>query len=154
MVSRWEVVCAGALCALGALGMSTVACSSPGGASPPGTSAGSFPASAYVTAVGDAKRATIEVRTAPQPPVTGLNEAELSITDAETGEPLDDLDLAVVPWMPAMGHGTSVVPGVSAVGNGRYLVTNLSFFMPGTWELRTTITGKVSDHAVLSFQVP
>ena len=52
------------------------------------------------------------------------------MTDA-AGAPKDGLDLAVVPWMPAHGHGASVKPTIVAMGNGKYLALNVSFFMPG-----------------------
>jgi hypothetical protein len=139
------LVCAALLCA----------CSSAGGTPPPsGTNAGSFPETAYAIAMGDAMHVKVEMRTAPQPPVAGVNEALIALTDTQTGAPVDGADIAVVPWMPAMGHGTSIVPTVTPQGDGKYLVTNLSFFMPGTWELRTTFSGAVTDHAVVSFQVP
>jgi|HubBroStandDraft_6_1064221.scaffolds.fasta_scaffold959447_2 hypothetical protein len=143
MISKIGVVCATALCAL--------ACSSSAG---PPVEAGSFPETAYATATSDGMKLVVEVRTAPQPPVAGMNEAELVVSDSRTGQGVDGLSLGVVPWMPAMGHGTSIVPSVTAQGNGRYLVTNLSLFMPGTWELRTTVTGPVSDHVAPAFQVP
>ena len=44
-------------------------------------------------------------------------------------------------------HG-AVVPTVTAAGQGRYVAANVVLFMPGTWELRTTITdaaGAASD---------
>lgn len=79
---------------------------------------------------------------------------ELTITDAATGTRVDGLRPTVVPWMPAMGHGTSVAPTVTEKGAGRYLVTGVSFFMPGRWELRTTFPGKANDSAVPVFDVP
>jgi hypothetical protein len=96
----------------------------------------------------------VVVRTAPsQPPPRGTCTVELTVTDA-SGAPKDGLTLDVVPWMPAHAHGASVRPTVVAKGGGNYLVTNVSLFMPGEWELRTTIAGPVSDHAAPKIVVP
>jgi hypothetical protein len=56
--------------------------------------------------------------------------------------------------MDAMGHGASVKTAVTPKGGGRYLVANVSMFMPGTWTLRTTFTGPVDDHAAPLVDVP
>jgi hypothetical protein len=94
------------------------------------------------------------VRTSPEPPAHGNLSAELTITDMTTGAPEDGLDLSIVPWMPSMGHGTSVVPVVTAAGNGKYVVTQLVLFMAGHWELRTAMSGAVSDSAVPALDLP
>jgi hypothetical protein len=80
-------------------------------------------------------------------------QAELTITDA-MGKPVDGLTFSVVPWMPAMGHGTSLVPTVTPMGKGTYAVGDLSLFMPGEWELRLTFSGSTSDTANPVFDVP
>ncbi len=74
----------------------------------------------------------------------------LSVTDA-MGTPADGLSLSVVPWMPAMGHGSSMECMVTPRGNGDYLVTNLMCPMPGTWELR--VSGAGSDTTVIPLSV-
>jgi hypothetical protein len=43
--------------------------------------------------------------------------------------------VAVVLWMPAMGHGSSPVT-VTQVSPGVYRATNVFFVMPGDWEIR------------------
>jgi hypothetical protein len=127
-----------------------VACS--GAAEPSGPS--SFPATPYMTATSDSGALQIEVRTSPQPPVRGTNSLELTITDAATGKPRDDLSLAVEPWMPAMNHGSSAIPMVTAEGDGKYLVTAVYLFMPGHWEMRTSFSGAMTDHAAPAFDIP
>ena len=82
----------------------------------------------------------------------GTNALELHITNA-SGAAVDGLSLNVVPWMPAMGHGASVKPSVHGEGQGVYLVENLELFMPGLWQLQTTFSNGVSDHAAPSFEV-
>lgn len=114
---------------------------------------GSFPSDPYQTLMSDSGQLRIEVRTAPdQPPQHGLCSVELRFTDAKTGAPASG-DVAVVPWMPAHNHGASVVPTVTPSSPGRYTVTNLELFMPGTWELRTTLSGATSDKATATLDV-
>jgi hypothetical protein len=100
----------------------------------------------------------VEVHTSPEPPVRGSNSAELTITNASDGTPVDGLVLAVRPWMPAMNHGTSAEPSVAAEGEGKYLVTNLYLYMPGLWELRATLSGPTGspppDHVAPPLQIP
>lgn len=43
--------------------------------------------------------------------------------------------VAVVLWMPSMGHGSSPVT-VTPVSPGVYRATNVYFVMPGAWEIR------------------
>lgn len=133
--------------------ISTLLLGCSGEAGTPGQSS-AFPEEAYATVPGEQGRATVEVRTAPtQPPHRGLVTVEYRISDA-AGMPLDGLDLEVVPWMPAMGHGASTDPVVEAQGEGRYLASKVSLFMPGGWELRSTIKGPVEDRAIITFQIP
>jgi hypothetical protein len=42
---------------------------------------------------------------------------------------------------------------VTAEGGGKYLVTDLYFFMAGTWVLKTTFSGPVTDHAEPTFEL-
>ncbi len=132
------------------LSLSLLACS--GEAGPPGSTS-MFPEEAYATMQGEQGAVTLEVRTAPtQPPGRGLVTVEYRIQDT-AGAPLDGLDLQVLPWMPAMGHGASTHPLIEAEGEGRYLASKVSFFMPGSWELRSTISGAVEDRAIVTFQI-
>jgi hypothetical protein len=98
----------------------------------------------------------VEARTGPdQPPTRGLSTVELDIVDAQSGEPKDGLELVVLPWMPAMGHGTAVKPKLEAVGGGHYLVSNVNMYMGGAWDLRIAITSADAepDRATLHFQI-
>jgi hypothetical protein len=123
------------------------------GSSPPAEALG-FTASPLVTTPSTSGSLSLDVRTSPQPPVAGMNSAQVIIKDAASGEPVDGLSINVVPWMPAMGHGTSLVPTVSPKGNGVYEIDQLSLFMPGEWELRLSFTGPMSDTANPAFNVP
>jgi hypothetical protein len=98
---------------------------------------------------------TIAVRASPSPVVRGVDQFELTVKDG--AQPIEGLTLEVEPWMASHNHGASVVPEVSALGGGKYLVKNVSLFMPGRWELRTHVTGsaaKIDDHASIAVDVP
>jgi hypothetical protein len=113
-----------------------------------------FPADPLEVMKSDGASLTVTVRTSPsQPPPRGTCAVELVITDAQ-GNPRDGLTLDVVPWMPAHGHGASAKPTVTPKGNGRYVVSDVSFFMPGDWELRTTVSGPLSDHVTPHLTIP
>jgi hypothetical protein len=111
-----------------------------------------FPATAFSTVMTDSAMLRVEVRTSPQPPARGGIDAELTITDAASGAPRDGLTLQIRPWMPAMNHG-SIMATITPEGSGKYLVTEVDFYMAGLWELRTTISGPVSDYVAPQFQI-
>ena len=114
----------------------------------------SFPAEPLATVSGRAAKVRFAIRTAPsQPPGRGVSALELTLTDP-AGAPLEGLDVTLVPWMPVMGHGTSVQPSASPSGGGHYLISDVYLPMPGSWELRLSTAGGVTDSAVLALQVP
>ncbi len=69
----------------------------------------------------------------------GNHSMQYIVTTASDASPVDGLALSIVPWMPAMGHGTAITPVVTALGEGAYQIDDLDLFMAGSWELRTTI---------------
>jgi len=106
-------------------------------------------------AISDSGKLKVAVYTTPtQPPPAGVDGVVLMITDATTGAPVEGLTLAVTPWMPAMGHGSCCVPEFTETGKGRYVSTEVSLVMPGEWELRTQISGKIDDTAAPTFDIP
>ncbi len=115
---------------------------------------GGFDGPPSATVTSDQGSFRIEVRTSPSPPLRGTNEVELHVVRAADGTPANGLGLTVVPWMPVMGHGASVTPTITPHDDGRYVVGNVSTFMPGRWELRTTIPGSPEDHAAPPIDVP
>jgi len=138
LARRSAVLAAGCACAcLGAFGCGG---ESNGAQSPPPVFSGA-PALAVTSASGALGAA---VRFSPESPVVGLDAAELTITDA-SGAVVSGLSVVVVPWMPAHGHGTSTRPMVSEQAPGVYVATPINFFMPGEWELRTTVSGPIDD---------
>lgn len=70
--------------------------------------------------------------------VTGDNAVTIELRD-DSGRPVADATLEVVPWMPLHGHGISDRPLVSAGAKGRYTLRTLSLPMPGLWELRLAV---------------
>ena len=86
-------------------------------------------------------------------PARGVNAFRYMITDSG-GAPVNGIQVTVLPFMPAMNHGSSVMPMVSGEGAGAYVVSNVVFAMPGRWELNCTFTGPVTDAAKLSFDIP
>ena len=129
-------------------GLVVVACG--GGADPPSDV---FPSAAYESVTSSSGAYAIEVRTSPQPPRVGVGSVELRIRD-RGGVVVDGLTFVVIPVMPAHAHGASVRPTVSTKGDGTYVLENVSTYMPGQWELRTTIQGvNVSDDATIPLDV-
>ena len=95
----------------------------------------------------------IEARTSPdQPPPHGVLVVDLMITD-KAKAPVVGAQVQVTPWMPSHAHGTSVTPTVTDLGQGHYRATNVDLYMPGSWQLRTTIGAAVTDNATLSIDV-
>lgn len=91
----------------------------------------------------------------PSPPDRGDNTWKIAVFDA-SGEPMIDASLAVRPWMPLHGHGTtpSVFEAVSPTA-GEYEVDVFDLFMPGLWEFTVDIAAEDGepDEAVFLFCV-
>ena len=138
--------------------LAMVSVASCGGSSSSSENANSFSETPLMTVASDSGKLHVDVRTSPsQPPTRGQQSVQLKITD-ENGSPRTGLALGTTPWMPAMGHGASVTPSVSETTPGTYVIADVDMFMPGTWELRTTIADADSkssaDHVAPSFQIP
>ena len=119
------------------------------------TNAGDFPAQALTTLASDSGKLSIEVRTSPeQPPSRGEMSVQFVVRNATGGAPAAGLGIAMTPWMPVMDHGTSTTPDVSETAPGVYVVNHVALFMPGTWQLRTDISGPLVDHVAPSLQIP
>ncbi len=82
----------------------------------------------------------------------GVNTGVLKLSS--NGGSAEGLQLTVTPWMPAMGHGSSVTPTVTADAQGNYDVSQIYLAMPGTWQLRVEASGPVTDAFALTFDVP
>lgn len=104
--------------------------------------------------VSDSGALRIEVASAPSDaPVRGSNSIYFDVSASESGEPVVGLAMHMVPFMPAMGHGSASEPSSSDLGSGRYEFDDVLLTMPGVWELRTTIDGTESDYVAPRFDV-
>lgn len=89
----------------------------------------------------------------PDPPVVGKNSLSLRLQTRD-GVLVEEADINAEPWMPAHSHGVAVRPVVRAEGDGVFLVDELRFTMPGTWEVRIDIeVSNVRDSLVVSADV-
>ena len=130
------------------LGVALVACSSGGPSAPP-----SFGATPFATVTSDGGKLHVAAFSSPDP-IARESALELVVTDATSGAPVDGLAIAIVPWMPAMGHGASTLPTVVDQGGGVYVATDLILAMPGDWQLRGQASGPVDDTFVIDASVP
>jgi len=137
--------------ACGALGALAGGCSGSGAGD-----TGTFAADPAAVVTSDAGTYRVSVRSAPDAvPSRGVNTLRLAVMRVSDGSAATGLELDVVPWMPAMGHGASVKPSVQPGPEpGIYTVSNVNLFMPGLWEIRTTIRGSISDHVTPQFEIP
>jgi hypothetical protein len=75
----------------------------------------------------------------PAPPSDGMNAWTVRVTDG-SGNPVTGATITLKPWMPDMGHGSSVTPQITPMGeDGMYQVTLIDLFMPGIWSNTFTI---------------
>ena len=113
-----------------------------------------YSAAPLLALASDSAAFEVEIRTLPsQPPVLGVSSVQMVVREPESDAPVSGLELEVVPWMPVMGHGSSVEPVATEIEPGTYELTGVVMFMPGTWQLRTTLAGAVTDHVVPTFQI-
>lgn len=117
-----------------------VACSS---APPP-----SFGTTPIATATSAACGVSFDVYSAPDPLVRGVASIELVASPPEAG-----LAITMVPFMPAMGHGSATTPTVVDQGRGVYVANDVVLAMPGTWQLRTSLGGACGDSIVIDVAV-
>lgn len=107
----------------------------------PTTAFSGDPLQAFTTDAG----LSVKVWTDPQPPARGQVAVKFEFPQ-HAGH---TIHAEVTPWMPAMGHGSNVVTADDAL-----VAEGLSLYMAGTWELRTQLTGDVSDAFVVELSIP
>lgn len=129
-----------------------LACGSGGGASAspgPVSFAGSDPpADTVMTTSG---KLSVAIRWSPVTPTKGRDAAELTVLDS-AGAPVDGISVAVVPWMPAHGHGT-VAPAITRTALGTFVANPVYLYMSGVWQLRMTFTGAFDDEAIATVEI-
>ena len=94
----------------------------------------------------------VAIRWSPASPVKGSDAVELTILDS-SGAPVDGMSVAVVPWMPAHGHGT-VAPVITRTAPATFVANPVYLYMSGEWQLRMTFTGAFDDAAVATVEIP
>ena len=74
----------------------------------------------------------------PMTPERGSSDwrVELKSADPEVTDALSGCLIIVTPYMPDHGHGVPIAPVVTDEGEGIYSVDEISFTMPGLWEMR------------------
>jgi hypothetical protein len=101
----------------------------------------------------DSGRTRVEVRSTAVPLRRGMQAFQVRLRDAGSGKPVSGVVLSVQPWMPTMGHGIQEVPRVTEREPGTFDVTETDLFMPGVWELRFTMKGRVEDTAAVTLKL-
>jgi hypothetical protein len=79
----------------------------------------------------------VEPNFEPDPPQSG--EVELTLKLTVDGEALEGAEVDLEPWMPAHDHGSNTEPVVVEEGDGIYRVDDLTFSMPGLWDITVDI---------------
>ena len=79
----------------------------------------------------------LKTRWVTKPSESTLGEMELSFSDPDDNTRLLDPrnDVAIVLWMPSMGHGSTPVT-ITRTDVGRFTASEIFFIMPGPWEIR------------------
>jgi len=114
------------------------------------TNAAGFSTTPLGSATSSTKMYSMTMYGPPAGVVQGLNTIEIDVVDTNNA-PVDDLSISIVPWMPTMGHGTSVIPQIQPKGGGVYVATDVALIMPGLWQLRTALTP--TEEAIVSFEL-
>lgn len=89
----------------------------------------------------------VEATLSPDPPRAGEVDMEMELS--VDGEALEGADVEVEPWMPAHDHGSNTDPVVDEHHAGHYVVDDLTFSMPGVWELRVVAQWDGGDDEVV-----
>lgn len=86
-------------------------------------------------------------------PELGHNELRVQLTNAD-GSALEGALVASDVWCPEHGHGSGDTPMCSEHGHGSYLVNNVVFTMPGTWDVHLYVSSPAGyDELVVSYDV-
>ncbi|MCX5741378.1 MAG: FixH family protein [Proteobacteria bacterium] len=91
--------------------------------------------------VGDNGYAFELVSSTPGPPPKGNSAWVVRIRHPD---PIDNLALTIVPFMPDHGHGTSVQAVITPMANGTYGIAPVNLFMTGFWSVRIGIADQAT----------
>lgn len=95
---------------------------------------------------------TAELVMKPNPPVVGINAAQLIIHDYEATD-IPGLKITFTPHLPSKNLQPKEVPKVTDAGLGLYLIENIHFPQPGAWEIKLKIKGPYKTDTVV-LQIP
>ncbi len=95
---------------------------------------------------------TAELVMKPNPPVVGINAAQLIIHDYEATD-IPGLKITCTPYLPSKNLQPQAVPKVTDAGLGLYIIENIHFPEPGAWEIKLKIKGPYKTDTVV-LQVP
>jgi hypothetical protein len=77
-----------------------------------------------------------------------LDSSGKPVTDATLSFPGPTSRIGFSPWMPKMGHPSSIKPTAQNNGDGTYTLMNLDFTMSGIWQVIVKATSRdVSERA-------
>jgi hypothetical protein len=86
-------------------------------------------------------------------PALGHNAIRLELADANGGW-VEQAKIAGEALCPEHGHGSGDTPMASEHGHGSYLIDNVVFTMPGTWDVHVYVsTPAGDDELVVSYDV-
>lgn len=115
----------------------------------------SFPQAPFQTLQSKDGVYTVDVYSSPaQPPIRAVCAFKYDVRFSDGGAPAPNLDVTVVPWMPAMNHGVSIAPTTKALSTpGSYEIDDVYLGMAGEYELESSIAGTVPDSVAPTFSV-
>jgi hypothetical protein len=95
------------------------------------------------------------VESNPAPPARNSNTWTLQINSMSSGvvgSPVENVQLAITPYMPDHGHGSPYPVSVTAMPTaGQYQLDPVFFSMPGYWETTIQATSPATDSTVFKF---
>jgi hypothetical protein len=97
---------------------------------------------------------SVDVQSAANPVMVGKNNMTVTIRDVKSMKPLErKLNIEALPWMPAHEHGSSNKPIITYLGKGKYRIEEITFTMPGDWDVYLKIQDGGNEDSVV-FNVP
>lgn len=83
----------------------------------------------------------------------GQHTLTIHVSDLD-GSAVEGATVTVDPQMPSHGHGSSETPVITELGDGTYQADNVTFQMPGPWEVTIEATkGELSGSLLMDIDV-
>ena len=103
-----------------------------------GTGCGSEAAPEATRAEALSESGSFSVTADPDTWETTVGQTSFVLNFADDKGPVHVDSVAVEPWMPAHGHGSSKTPVTTMKGHGVWLIEEVVYTMPGEWALNIT----------------